>query len=157
VGWAAGWVEIPDEGTTNREEYGAVVAYPSSFSFWLSWPLWVGGEGGYCSAREWQVAAELMTVLVMAGQFLMEIPGAGPITCAVELTGFEDAVAFAATRERPNISVDGMPTAPHSHLESLVTSAGSLVSEPAPITRALLARWLIAFYSGRDLIESIMR
>jgi hypothetical protein len=155
VGWAAGNVEIPDDGTDSQARYGAVLAYPSTFSFWLSWPLRIGADPGYCCAYEWRVAAQLMTVLVLAGRFLLEIPGVGPISCAIELGGFDEAVASSATKERPDIAVIGLPAAPPHHVEGLVTSAGFLVSNAAEVTRELLARWLIAFHQGKDLIESI--
>lgn len=155
TGWAAGHVEIPDEGTSGVAAYGAVLAYPSAFSFWLSWPLWVGDEDGYCCVEEWRVTAELTAVLALAGHFLIEVPGAGPIACAMELSGFDGAVAWSNTRGRAGISVQGMPTAPDSHLESALTSGAGLVSEPHAVARDLLARWLMAFYSGRDLVETI--
>lgn len=157
IGWAAGEVVVPGDGTDVEARYGAVVAYPATFSFWLSWPLRIGSDPGYCCAHEWQIAAELMTVLVLAGRFLTETEGAGPVSCAVDLSGFDEAVAAQATHERPDVFVGGMPSAPASHVEAVLTTAAALASDAPSIARELLARWLIAFYQGTDLIETITR
>jgi len=139
VGWSSGH-STTDEALLRREcTYAAVLRYPSSFFFSVSWPLAIGrADTGYSSAHEWRVAAELLCLLVLAGAFYEQISAVGQLTCALNLAGFAGAVPDYATHGRENISVVGMPSAPNLFREGAFASVGDLRSSPQLVGRRLL-------------------
>lgn len=158
TGWSDGY--LGDTHRLLREEgFAVVLSRPTTFSFTVTLPLWIedlAGNPRYKSAWEWKVAVNLMSCLAIAGQWYSEIPSADSVTTAMSLTGWENSVAFASTRGRPDTNVQGMSTAPDNTQELVETSVWALRSQPEAVGRGLLDPWLAAFDSGRDVFGSVL-
>lgn len=159
-GWTAGYMLRPQEVLLQKPAFAATLTYPLTLSFVGSWPLSVRGDAGrgvYKGAWEWKVAVELMACLSIAGEFAMQVPGAGPLACVLSLGGWKEALPFFATRGRPDVRPPGISPAPGSHVETALVAASDLRDAPEEVGRRLLARWLVPFYSARqELFASVL-
>jgi len=153
AGWRAGGFTESQSFHVASAEFGAVMAYPARMSFQGRWGL-VVGEGGrqlYRSARELQVAAELTGMLAIAGEYFATVPAATMLVVALRMTGFENALAEAATRNRPDVRPGG-PSAPHGLTNETQWPARTVREKPDVVAEQLIERWLPAFSAGTHVL-----
>lgn len=159
AGWTAGY--LPDQqGLIKASAHAATLAYPGAFSFLFSLPLFVHNDAGapvYKSAWEWKVAVEASAALAIAGEWLREVEGTGPVLSVLALGGWDTAIPFYATRGRPDVTAPGTMPAPGSSVQSTVTTAHELSADPVSVARRLLDQWLAAFYPDDKLFDLILK
>lgn len=128
VGWTTGHL-LSDHTTMLRTSaHAATLAYPTSFSFLFSLPLFVfkdDGNAAYKCAWEWKVAVEAGAALAIAGEWLRNVEGVGPVVTVLSLGGWDSAVPFYATRARADVVAPGTAPAPGSSVQATVTTAYS--------------------------------
>ncbi|MDQ5807816.1 MAG: ATP-binding protein [Actinomycetota bacterium] len=158
-GWVAGDAS-GDEGTlASNDTAAAVVRYPAHIVMQTTFPTVVGGGGGappYLCAWEWRVAVEVWTMLTFIGEFLTEVDGGSLAVCGIELAGFAGAVSYEASRARQGLAVSHLPTAPAGVVDSAVVPALELREGSEALVQRFLDRWLVSFYDGAPLMETML-
>jgi hypothetical protein len=146
AGWASGEEASLGSAHADRQRFGATLAYPARLSFQAHWGLDFADANNqrlYISAREIDIAYELAGMLAIAGEYFMEIEGAGLLVAAMKLKGFQGALSQLGTQtgklsELPG-ALDGVNTATE-------TSALELRDTPELAGRRLIENWLPPFY-----------
>jgi len=146
AGWWSGEKASLGSAHANRQRFGATLAYPARLSFQANWGLDFADANDqrlYVSAREVDVAYELAAMLAIAGEYFMEIEGAGLLVAGMKLKGFQGALSQLGTQtgklnELPG-ALDGVSTATE-------TSTLELRDMPELAARRLIENWLPPFY-----------
>lgn len=138
----------------------ACLSYPASFSFQAYFGLRANRPGAreYRSAREAEIAHELIAMLAIAGEYFRDIAGGGHLSAELSLDGFGDAKSQFLLDDMDPGTVDldagKLPSAPANFLNSALTSSAELREAPERTARQLLERWLPPFYrDDRDLFD----
>jgi hypothetical protein len=157
-GWSAGWAGRSLEWLRNDANGAAFVGYPWHTTIELTLPTTVAGHRGvpdYACAFEPMVAAELWTMLVFLAEFY-KARETLRLEIVLHLAGFDGAVSYHATHASERIRVDHLKKSGFGVLETTIVDAASLGPEPEAVARRLLARWLLAFYEGSDLLDYVL-
>jgi|GEM_PF-6451873 hypothetical protein len=161
-GWFANArLDGPLRGVQERH-LSATLTYPARLSFLAQYPLTVAAGGGrapFKTARETDVAYELVSMLAVAGEYFSEVDGGGHLLAAIRLSGFGGAESEVG---RDSGWVDALPGAPAGIDADARTDAVDLRDEPEQLARRLVERWLPPFYRdalsdpARDLFQLVV-
>ena len=105
AGWISGEKAQLGSSRTHCQRFGATLAYPARLSFQAHWGLdYVDANDRpmYVSAREIDVAYEITAIVAIAGEYFINIDGAGLLVAGLKLHGFDGAISQLGTQtEKP--------------------------------------------------------
>lgn len=161
MGWEGGLREQQQPGRSYvpDRDFGATLTYPAQLSFRARWGLNVTDNTGrvlYKSAREPEVARELIAMLAIAGDYYSDTDGASILFAALRIYGFAGAKSAYATREDRRSTFQHLPGAPHGITTSTRVSALELRDMPERTARVLLERWLPSFYQDSPELFALL-
>jgi hypothetical protein len=120
-------------------------------------PTGVAGGGevpDYLCAHEGRIAAELWGILAFLGE-LYSVAGAVTLDLAIHLAGFQGAVSYHASHAREGLPVAHLAPSGHGTQRLIAVDSEDLRDAPEESARELLARWLVDFYRGGDLLDYV--
>jgi hypothetical protein len=112
------------------------------------------------NAREIGLTYELVAMLAFAGEYLSNVSGGALLLAELQLAGFQGARSEATITSSTTGDLEAA-IAPSSAPDGLTQSARTTTAEirdtPELVARALIERWLPAFYDDdRDLFTLVI-
>lgn len=143
LGWQAGFTSAEFETLRTGRTAAAVCRHDLAMSFMATVPLGIGGGPGLC-AYEHLWTAEALAFLLIAGNFLADVPGAAMLDLDIEVQGLGGSVSWVLCQGL-NLNTVDLRASDSNYLERTQATPREILKDPVEVARRMLDRLLISF------------